>query len=145
MADTFRIYKGDTKVVEGASPLKITGVAANTDVKAGDYKVVRVVDGKESDKVDIPAFKTLPIAVSALKLDQATASVEVGKTVTLKATVEPANATDKTVKFASSDAKIATVDGAGVVTAVAAGTADITATAGGKSAKCAVTVTAPAP
>lgn len=61
MVDTFKIYKGNTVVVEGASPLSITGVAANTQIATGAYKATRVKDNKESDKVDIPAFKTLPI------------------------------------------------------------------------------------
>ncbi|MGN3394979.1 hypothetical protein, partial [Enterococcus gallinarum] len=56
MADTFRIYKGDTKIVEGASPLSITGIEPATEVAAGEYKATRVQNGKESAKVDIPAF-----------------------------------------------------------------------------------------
>lgn len=61
MVDTFRIYKKDgTKVVEGTSPLSITGIAANTQVVKGDYQAVRVTNDVESAKVDIPAFKTLP-------------------------------------------------------------------------------------
>lgn len=59
MAETFKIYKKDgTKVVEGASPLTIKGIAADTQVAKGDYKAVHVVDDIESAKVDIPAFKT---------------------------------------------------------------------------------------
>ena len=48
MADTFRIYKGDTKIVEGASPLSITGIEPATEVAAGEYKATRVQNGKES-------------------------------------------------------------------------------------------------
>lgn len=60
MADTFRLYKKDgTKVVEGASPLSITNIAANTQVAKGDYQATRLVKGVESAKVDILAFKTL--------------------------------------------------------------------------------------
>ena len=58
MEDTFRIYKGKEKVLEGSSPLTITGLTASTDVKKGTYQPVRVRDGKESAKVDIPAFRT---------------------------------------------------------------------------------------
>ena len=49
--------------------------------------------------------------------------------MTLTATVAPDNATDKTVTWMTSDASVATVDDSGVVTAVGAGTATITATA----------------
>lgn len=62
MARTFKIYKKgalDTAVVEGASPLTITGLTANTDYAKGDYVISAVEDGKESAKVDVPAFKTL--------------------------------------------------------------------------------------
>lgn len=72
MSDAFRIYKKDgTKVVEGASPLVITGIAADTAVAKGDYQAVRVTNGVESSKVDIPPFTTLSAQEPAsLKLDQ---------------------------------------------------------------------------
>ncbi len=61
-------------------------------------------------------------AVTGVKLDKTTASVEVGKTVTLKATVEPEDASDKSVTWTTDKAAVATVKD-GVVTGVAAGTA----------------------
>ena len=66
-----------------------------------------------------------------------------GDSKTLTATVKPDNAADKTLKWESSNDKIATVDQTGKVTAVAHGTATITATTadGGYKATCAVTVT----
>ncbi len=81
------------------------------------------------------------VAVTSVTLNQSTATVEAGKTVTLTATVAPADATNKTVSWTSSNTNIATVDG-GVVTGVAAGEATITATADGKSATATITVTA---
>lgn len=59
MAITYRIYKGSEKVVEGASPLTITGLDAGAKVTAGTYHIVRVQDEKESEKVAIPAFTVL--------------------------------------------------------------------------------------
>ncbi|WP_120487808.1 Ig-like domain-containing protein [Brochothrix thermosphacta] len=140
MADTFKIYKEDTVIVEGASPLSITGVAANTQISAGTYKATRVKDNKESDKVDIPGFKTLPIAVTGVTLNKTTLAKIVGETEKLTATVVPANATDKTVTWTTSDAKIATVGADGTVKAIVGGSATITAKAGTKSATCEVTV-----
>lgn len=68
----------------------------------------------------------------------------VGASETLSATVLPADATDKSVKYSSSDEEIATVTPVqGKITGIAAGKATITATtANGKTAVCEVTVTA---
>ena len=83
------------------------------------------------------------VAVTGVTLNKAELTLATGASETLTATVAPENATNKTVKWASSDAKIATVDQNGKVTGVAAGTATITATTedGGKTATCKVTVT----
>lgn len=54
-----RIYKGSVKNVDGALGAKsatITGVAAGTVVKAGDYQACYVDGVVESPKVDVPAF-----------------------------------------------------------------------------------------
>ena len=82
--------------------------------------------------------------VQSVELDQAIATLEVGKAVTLKATVKPDDATDKSVTWRSSDEKVATVED-GVVTAVAPGEVTITATSADNpeaSAECVVTVKA---
>ncbi|MDT2738101.1 Ig-like domain-containing protein [Enterococcus pseudoavium] len=77
-------------------------------------------------------------------MNKTTTSLVVGANETLTATVLPADATDKTVTWKSSDAAKVTVDAQGKLVAVAAGTADITVTTkdGSKTAKCTVTVTA---
>lgn len=81
------------------------------------------------------------IAVEKVELDKTALELDAGETETLTAAVTPDNATDKTVVWTSSDDAVATVEN-GKVTAVAAGEATITATAGGKRASCAVTVKA---
>ncbi len=87
------------------------------------------------------------VAVNSVTLSQTAASMTVGgETLTLTPTVLPADATDKTVTWTTSDESVATVAD-GVVTAVAAGTATITATANdgsGVTGTCTVTVTDPA-
>lgn len=80
------------------------------------------------------------VKVTEVKLDKTAVSLKAGETAQLTATVLPDNAADKTVTWTSSDEKVATVVN-GKITAVAAGKATITATAGGKSAACTVTVT----
>lgn len=85
-----------------------------------------------------------PVAVPAtgITLDATTQKLDTGKTFTLKATVAPANTTDKVV-WSSSNAAVAKVSSTGVVTAVKPGTAVITATAGSVKATCTITVANP--
>lgn len=64
-------------------------------------------------------FTIEDVAVTGVTLDKTSASLTVGGTETLTATVNPDDATDKTVTWKSSDESVATVDD-GVVTAVAA-------------------------
>ena len=84
------------------------------------------------------------VPVSQITLNKAEASIYVGNSETLTATVAPENATIKALTWASSDEDVATVAPDGTVTAVKVGTATITATAADgsdKSATCTVTVT----
>lgn len=101
-------------------------------------------DGAASDDVTVtPAAPA--VAVTGVTLDHETLSVKVGAAGQLAATVAPDNATDKAVAWSSSDETVATVDNAGKVTGVKAGTATITAAShadGTKKATSEVTVTA---
>lgn len=85
-----------------------------------------------------------PIAATDVSLDKTEATLEIDGTVSLTATVTPADTLDKTITWTSDNEEVATVDG-GVVTAVAVGTATITATCGEVSATCTITVSAPTP
>ncbi len=80
--------------------------------------------------------------VSDVTLDETTLEMVYGngKDVTLEATVSPADTEDFDVTWSSSDETVATVDDEGVVHAVGAGTAVITAKAGSKKATCDVSV-----
>ena len=81
------------------------------------------------------------VAVSGIYLNKAELSLDIGESATISCTVSPAGASDKNVKWASSDVSVATVTN-GVVKAVAAGSAVITATTndGGYAASCKVAV-----
>ena len=81
------------------------------------------------------------IAVTSVSLNSKEESITMGSTVQLTATVYPTTATDKKVAWTSSNNEIATVDANGLVRGQSIGSANITATAGGKSAVCAITVT----
>lgn len=116
-------------VVDGVVTAKAVGTAVIT-AKAGEFSTTCTVT--VSEQVEI-------VPVEGVALDQETATLKVGKTLTLTATVTPENATDKTVTWTSNDETVATVAD-GVVTALKAGEAVITATAGEFSATCTVTV-----
>ena len=77
--------------------------------------------------------------VQSVSLSAVTMTLNEGESKTLTATVLPANATNKTVVWSVLPAGFATVAN-GVVTGIKAGNCTVTATAGGKSASCAVTV-----
>ena len=117
----------------------------DADIDTGAVKL----EDSNGQKVEIGENGQLTpaeINVTGVELDKTTLSLVEGTTGSLTATVEPANATNKTVTWASSDEKVATVAD-GTVTAVSEGTATITATANGdstKAATCTVTVTAKA-
>lgn len=83
------------------------------------------------------------VAVTEVKITPEVAEVKVGETITLKAEVLPADATNKTVTWTSSDTTIATVK-EGKVTGEKEGSVKITASAGEKSATVEVTVKAAA-
>ena len=83
----------------------------------------------------------------SVSLNKSSLSLYVGNSVQLTATISPDDATDKTLSWSSDNTDVATVDADGNVTAIAVGTAIITATAndGGLTASCEVTVGMPVP
>ena len=129
-----------------------------TDTESNTYTV-------ETDKTNtvirssllvMPAFKLgnkpsdedsgdddeLIIPVSYVNLTSTSLKLYEGDIAQLTATVGPKDATDKTVVWSSDNPAVASVDQTGLVTAHSAGTAKVTAAAGGKSGTCKVTVSA---
>lgn len=107
--------------------------------------------GGNSSSTTAKKTETKPAAskVKVIKvgLNYSTIYLTKGKSKMLKATVSPSNATKKSVKWSSSNKKIATVNAKGKVTGKKAGSAMITVKAkdgSGKKAICKVVVTAPA-
>ena len=148
MADTLKVYKGDDVVgtgerqEDGKAKVTIDGLEANTDYPAGTYKASFENENGESEKVDVPSFKTKPISVTGVTLSKESLTLEPGAKGSIQATVQPSNATNKGVTFTSSDEAVATVDSKGEITAKTEGSADITVTTvdGGKTAKLKLTV-----
>ena len=105
----------------------------------GEVLIDDIEFGVKTNNVD-------PVQATGVTLDKTLASVKQGKTLTLTATVAPADATNKNVTWSSDNESVATVSD-GVVTGVATGTAQITATTvdGNHTASCTVTVTTSLP
>lgn len=85
---------------------------------------------------------TETVAVTGVSVDPKTASIDAGKTVQLTAAIQPSNASNKQISWSSSNNAIATVNGSGLVTAIAPGSAVITAktSEGGFTAAATITV-----
>ena len=102
---------------------------------------VRTTDGGKTATCRV-TVKAATIAVNGVSISPSTMSLNVGESSKLKATVSPANATNTSVSWTSSNSSVATVASDGTVTAKAAGSATITCTTqdGSKKATCTVTV-----
>ena len=130
-ADDTKVTVDENGVITGVALTNGTPVNITVTTEDGGFKAVCAVTVN-------------PVPVSSVGLNKSSATLKVGKTLTLEATVLPENATNKNVTWESDDESIATVDEDGEVTAVAAGTAIITAKSVAdptKSATCTFTIT----
>ena len=133
-------------VTFSSSNENVATVSANglvTGVAIGNTTITATAEAANSQTVtDTIQITVTPISVASVSLDKESATVKVGKTVTLVATVSPDNASNKTLNWSSSNNDVATVNG-GVITGVSEGNATITVSSadGNKTATCAVTVT----
>ncbi len=127
---------------------RVLEVGFNRDEPAGALagkKITNIRYFKQNGIVDLTVDIDVPVLSTAVTLDKISVSLLAGKTAALTATVDPEQA-GQAVTWTSSDENVVTVDENGVLTAVAAGTATVTAAAAdntGASAVCEVTVTKP--
>ena len=122
----------------------VDGAGRVTAVKAGEAVVtVTTEDGGKTATCKV-TVKAKAVNVTEVTLDKTELTLTEGGTETLTATVKPDNADNRKVTWSSDKTEVATVDGAGRVTAVKAGEAVVTVTTedGGKTATCKVTVKA---
>ncbi|MDE7264683.1 MAG: Ig-like domain-containing protein [Clostridia bacterium] len=77
-----------------------------------------------------------------MRLNKTELTLEIGETATLTADISPDPSLIKSIIFSASPEGIVTVDNNGNITAVSQGTAVVSATAGGTTATCTVTVNA---
>ena len=118
---------GNTKIATVSSKGVVKGVKAGTAVITA-----KVGNATATCKVTVKA--------STIKFAKASVTIYKGKTATVKATATPS----ATVKYTSSNTKVATVSSKGVVKGVKAGTVTITAKAGTLKTTCKVVIKNPA-
>ena len=121
-----------------------TGTISGTPTKEGtfNFTVTATNSAGNASKEYTLNIKSATVPVTGVTLDQESLTLQEKGSVTLTATVEPANATNKAVTWSSDKPEVATVEG-GKVIAVGAGNATITVTTedGTFTATCKVTVT----
>ena len=136
-----------TVLPEDATDKTVTWSSSNTSIasvdQTGKVTAIRggnaIISAKAGEKTATCSVMVV-VSVTSVTLSQTSLSLEKGQSTTLTATVNPSDATDKTIIWASSNASIANVDQNGKVTALLGGNATITAKAGDKTATCAVNV-----
>lgn len=122
----------------------VTSSGVVTGVSGGSATISATSEGRSGTVVVTVTVTSAPVVTVAVT--PATATVQVGSTTQLAADPKDANGATlagRTVTWASSALSIATVSSSGLVRAVAAGSATITATSEGKSGSASITVTAP--
>ena len=126
-------YKGSMTAVQGYTQSSSGGSGTGGGNSGGES------GGNGGDN---PA--PVAVAVTGVSLSKTELTLTAGKSETITASIEPANATTKDVTWSSSNEKIAKVDKKGKITAVKEGNAKITVTTkdGSKTATCMVTVEA---
>ena len=113
-------------------------------LQPGECDIVTTLTQEDKKVVEKKTHIKAYYEVEGITLDKTEGILTAGNTVALNATVLPEEIADETtVTWTSSDEKVATVDENGKVTAIAAGEATITATAGEESSNYEVTVEQP--
>ncbi|MEM5397344.1 Ig-like domain-containing protein [Staphylococcus gallinarum] len=140
MVKTLNVYKGSEVVAsqegDGRTSVTISNLKPDTTYTKGEFQVSWAENGRESDKVDVPEFRTKPILVNNVTFSSESVSIDVGNEDVLTANIAPSTATNQKVKYTSDHPEIVTVDqNTGAIHGITEGTAIITATAQDSSQK----------
>ena len=129
------------------SEVKIEVSEQSSKIESSKLKEVSVNSQIEISRIEESSVQTvaepskIPVSAVSVSLNKNNLLMTVGDTEKLTATILPENVDDNTLEWYWSDAGVVNIDENGNVTAIKAGTADITVkTVNGKSAVCNVTV-----
>lgn len=115
--------------------------AAGNGLAKNTRSVLTSTTTNESAVVVTQKVTAAAVAAKSVKLNKTSATIAKGKTLVLSAKISPSNTTNKSLKWKSSNTKVAKVDSKGKVTAVGTGSAKITvSTNNGKKATATITV-----
>ena len=134
----------EKSITWSSSKLSVATISSSglvTAIAEGQSTVTASAGGKSATCTVIVSKGV--VAVTSVTLNKTEIALIKGESELLIPTVNPADATDKTVTWTSSDAKVASVDSNGKVIAIGGGSAVITAKAGNQQATCTVSVTVP--
>ncbi|MBQ7258010.1 MAG: Ig-like domain-containing protein, partial [Abditibacteriota bacterium] len=135
----------DKTVYWSSNNKTVATVGSNGKVTAKDVGTATITAKTKDGNLKATCKVTVYEPVSGVVLNRTELELKKGKTYTLKATVRPSGATDKTVYWSSSDKNVAYVNSEGKISAYKSGTATITCKTkdGGYTATCDVTVNTP--
>ena len=132
-ADSMDVYFGNS-----AKPTSSKAtVSASSDVYTYtptqpyyDYFIIKNNGSSVSnaEKIEIYYAEAENVDVSSVNIPQDSVSLEIGGTASVNATVLPANATNKSLTYSSSDNRVVSVSSSGVMTGLMEGKATVTAT-----------------
>lgn len=145
---TYRIYAvikpdnaTDKSVYWESSNKSVATVDGYGNVLAKSPGTATITAWTSNNKSTSCMVTVLPVSVSSISLNSYSVTLNEGESYQLSATISPADATDKTLMWRSSDSSIATVSNIGLVVAKSSGTVSIIAESiNGKTAVCSVTV-----
>ena len=132
MALTLLVYRGGEVIKRqpaaerGRTTVTIDGLESNTTYDEGDFKLAWTDGNLESDKVNVPEFKTNKVGVTNITSTPDTVSLTVGETQQINTVVTPDGANDKSVTYSTNNQPVATVTQDGLITAESSGQATIT-------------------
>ena len=131
-----------TKTTDGSFKVNLTQFSGKKSFSIWAKLVTGTNTYYDQEIYSMNGTKPTEVSVTSVSLNKSTLDIKVGETATLRATINPTNATNKNVTWESNNTQIATVDTAGKVTAIKEGTAKITVKTkdGNHTATCIVTV-----